>query len=129
MRAKDVDLLNLEVGRPEAGRTVVVKEINLKEFKNRFGRQSRIVNLVVQAEDGYEFEVTSAFMTGGEGEEETMKRTLFLDLDAEGKIRADSHFAQFLAFFHVSKPSELIGRTIQIRPNSRGHQLAVAVVE
>lgn len=121
----DIDLLNLTIGREGAGRPVTIKDITLREFENKFGRTSRILTLVAVTHDGYEYDITGAYMLDSEGVE--VKRTLFLDLDAEGNIQSDTALADFMRFFGVKKPGDLIGQSILLRPNSQGHLLAVAL--
>lgn len=123
----NIDLLNLTIGREGAGRPVTIKDITLREVENKFGRISRILTLVAVTHDGYAYEITGAFILDSDGEE--VKRTLFLDLDAEGNIRADTTLAAFMRFFEAKRPGDLIGREIMLRANSQGHLLAVALRE
>jgi len=121
----EINILDLEVGREGAGRPVTIKDVRVREIENKFGRISRMAQLITVTHDGYEYDISAAFMMNDQGELE--KRTLFLDLDAEGKIRADSALAAFLGFFGMKTPRDLIGRDIVLRTNSQGHLLAVAL--
>ncbi|MFH0881805.1 MAG: hypothetical protein V2A56_02370 [bacterium] len=119
-----MDILNLEVGREGAGRPVVLRDVRIREVENRLGGKSRIVDLICNTQDGFEYTINSVFKRNEEGEIE--RRAMFLDLDVEGKIRADSTFAGFLHFHGVTAPRELIGKELELRPNENGHLTALA---
>lgn len=121
-----MDILNLEVGRERAGRPVVLKDIKIREVENRLGGKSKLVDLICTTQDGFEYTINSVFLLGSEGEIE--RRALFLDIDVEGKIRADSSFASFLRFHGATVPRELIGKELELRPNENGHLTAMACV-
>ncbi len=119
-----MDILDLEVGSEHAGRPVVLRDVKIREVENRLGGKSRIVDLVCSTQDGFEYTINNVFLLNKEGDVE--QRFLFLDLDVEGKIRADSSFAGFLHYHGVTAPRELIGKEMELRRNENGHLTAVA---
>jgi hypothetical protein len=117
------DLLNAELGNGE--RELKIVDLNIKSVKFNDGHEADKLFITCKTLDGErEFIISEAW-----NETKTGKRTqgLWIQLDNNGKLVANSNLGNLLNYYKVSKISDLKGKHVFGYPDENGYLVLTTI--